>query len=602
LARLLADDTPLPAGLLPQAPDPISPAAFRPPNSPPATPEPVDSVIREAPEVRRPNSGIAPIAFDRQQCLEFAIGSVAKVLGPAFAPADTYPARVRLPDEPLMLVDRILLVEGEKGSLGPGRVVTEHEVRPEAWYLDGDHAPVCIAVEAGQADLFLCAYLGIDLAVRGLRTYRLLDAQVQFHRELPRPGEVVRYDIRIVRFVRQRDTYLFFFHFEGFIGDTPLISMTDGCAGFFTAQEVRDSGGILPTPQDTLPQPGRKPRDWRDLVPVAAESYPDAALDALRAGNPADAFGPAFAGMRLNDALRLPGGRMKLIDRILELQPSGGRFGLGLIRAEADIHPHDWFLTCHFVDDRVMPGTLMYECCAHALRVFLQRIGWVTAKPGVSYQPVEGVSSRLKCRGPVTPETRKVVYAVEIKELGYGPEPYAIADAHMYADGHRIVRFQDMSLRMAGIVREEIEAPWAAGAPEPTRSPRPASLTPLFDRDKILAFAVGNPSEAFGAPYRTFDHTRRIARLPGPPYLFMDRVTRVEPEAWVLKPDGWVEAEYAVPPTAWYFKADRSGTMPYCILLEIALQPCGWLAAYLGSALRSAKDLRFRNLGGQAVL
>jgi 3-hydroxymyristoyl/3-hydroxydecanoyl-(acyl carrier protein) dehydratase len=42
--------------------------------------------------------------------------------------------------------------------------------------------------------------------------------------------------------------------------------------------------------------------------------------------------------------------------------------------------------------------------------------------------------------------------------------------------------------------------------------------------------------------------------------------------------------------------------MPYCVLQESALQTCGWLAAYQGAALRSEKDLRFRNLGGQATL
>ena len=72
---------------------------------------------------------------------------------------------------------------------------------------------------------------------------------------------------------------------------------------------------------------------------------------------------------------------------MLELDPRGGRFGLGMIRAEADIHPDDWFLTCHFVDDMTMPGTLMYECCAHTLRVFLQRMGWISDKPGGSYEP-----------------------------------------------------------------------------------------------------------------------------------------------------------------------------------------------------------------------
>jgi 3-hydroxymyristoyl/3-hydroxydecanoyl-(acyl carrier protein) dehydratase len=41
--------------------------------------------------------------------------------------------------------------------------------------------------------------------------------------------------------------------------------------------------------------------------------------------------------------------------------------------------------------------------------------------------------------------------------------------------------------------------------------------------------------------------------------------------------------------------------MPFAILLEIALQPCGWLAAYCGSALVSPEDLSFRNLGGKAT-
>ena len=41
--------------------------------------------------------------------------------------------------------------------------------------------------------------------------------------------------------------------------------------------------------------------------------------------------------------------------------------------------------------------------------------------------------------------------------------------------------------------------------------------------------------------------------------------------------------------------------MPFSVLLEIALQPCGWLAAYCGSALTSPEDLSFRNLGGKAT-
>lgn len=651
------------------------------------------------PPANEPHGGTSSeesVAYSRELCMEFAVGCVARVLGPEFAAADSFPTRVRLPDEPLMLVDRILAVEGRKGSLASGRVVTEHDVKPGAWYLDGDRAPVCITVEAGQADLFLSAYLGIDLATRGLRMYRLLDATVTFQRGLPRPGEVVRYDIHIDKFVRQGDTWLFFFRFDGTIDGRPMLTMREGCAGFFTQREIEESGGIILTAEDTAPVcdaalrvPGAMPFVAGELVPMAVESYDDGRLAALRRGDVAGCFGPLFAGVPVADPVRLPEGRMKLLDRVLLLDPRGGRFGRGLIRGEADVHPDDWYLTCHFVDDMVMPGTLMYECCAHTLRVFLMRMGWIVGRDETAYEPLTGVPAKLRCRGPVTVQTKKVVYEIEIKELGYAPEPYVIADALMYADGRRIVRFTDMSMRLSGVDRKRIETIWnkspAAGSrtgnprggqalpgderdgarldsekdasathlcelrglretgfdmAKPTRdafvpgvrpAPREGLTTPprsdgaarlrttsapigellippgkkpaIFDRDRILAFAVGRPSEAFGEPYRVFDRQRRIARLPGPPFQFLDRVTEIHnAAAFVLKAGAWIEAQYDVPPDAWYFAANRQPAMPFSVLLEVALQPCGWLAAYLGSALRSEADLSFRNLGGEAVL
>ncbi len=207
---------------------------------------------------------------------------------------------------------------------------------------------------------------------------------------------------------------------------------------------------------------------------------------------------------------------MRLVDRVLAIEPDGGRYGLGLIRAEADIRPDDWFMTCHFVDDQVMPGTLMFECCLHTLRIFLMRMGWIGETGEVVCHPVPGVASRLKCRGQVVASTAKVTYEVEIKELGFRPEPYAIVDALMYADGKPIVEITAMSLRMVGLDRDKLDAIWAGRRATPPRR--------LYDAASIRAFAVGKPSEAFGAPYRVFDHDRVIARLPGPPYQFLDRV------------------------------------------------------------------------------
>lgn len=431
--------------------------------------EQLSALTVPAPDSALPGRGANPVdfdrskasapLFDRDQCLEFAVGKAGRVLGKAFDIIDTYPVRVRLPDEPLMLVDRILSIEGEICSMTAGRIVTQHDVHENAWYLDGNRAPVSIAIEAGQADLFLCAFLGIDHAVKGARRYRLLDARVTFHRGLPVPGETIEYHIGIDRFLKQGEVILFFFHYRGTIGRAPFITMRDGCAGFFSPEEVENSGGIILKPEDRKRQvrgdgiPG--------LAPVKKESFSDRQVAALRRGDLEAAFGRSFADRTLSPSLILPGGRMHLIDRVREFDPNGGRFGLGFISAEADITPDKWFLTCHFIDDMVMPGTLMYECCAHALRIFTQRIGWITSKETAYYDVIPENESDLKCRGPVTPQTEKARYDVEIKKIGYTPEPYVIADAHMFSDDLRIVLYKNMGLRLCGITESELNQFWS---------------------------------------------------------------------------------------------------------------------------------------------
>ncbi len=127
-------------------------------------------------------------------------------------------------------------------------------------------------------------------------------------------------------------------------------------------------------------------------------------------------------------------------------------------------------------------------------------------------------------------------------------------------------------------------------------------INAIFSREQILAFAIGKPSEAFGEKYRPFDSKRKIARLPGPPYFFMDRIITADAPQWEMTPSGWIESQFDMPSDGWYFRAGYTSCLPFCILLEIALQPCGWLAAYAGSALKSQDRLYFRNLGGEAEL
>ncbi|MGM9999675.1 MAG: beta-ketoacyl synthase N-terminal-like domain-containing protein [Candidatus Bruticola sp.] len=540
------------------------------------------------------------VFMDRKACLEFAVGKIGHVLGEQFAPIDNYSTRVRLPGEPLMLVDRIISVEGEPLSLGSGRVITEHDVVPGMWYLDGGRAPVFISVEAGQADLFLCSWLGIDFKAKGKRVYRLLDANVTFHRGLPQPGETVHYDIRIKRFINQGDTWLFFFEYEATISGQTFLTMRNGCAGFFTHQEIRNNGGLVLTEDNLRPKQGRKDPNMKDLVPLSPSSYNFEQVEALRHGDLEACFGSDFSGLPLQHPISLPSGLLRLIHRIPECDPHGGRWGLGKVVAEADVHPEDWYLTCHFVDDMVMPGTLMYECCAHALRFLLARLGWVGEKDQIAYEPVLGVKAVLKCRGPVLQTTKTVRYQVEIKEIGYNPQPYVIADAIMYADNKRVVGFENVSMQLTGTTGAKLEELWKSRCPKKTHKGDPIKKA-IFNEEQFMQFAVGKPSLAFGPEFTEFD-TRFIARLPGPPYQFVSRVVSADHPFLKTVPGGWVEAQYDIPEKAWYFKAGHTGRMPFCILNEIALQVCGWVSSYAGSSKHSRENLHYRNLGGTSIL
>ena len=111
------------------------------------------------------------------------------------------------------------------------------------------------------------------------------------------------------------------------------------------------------------------------------------------------------------------------------------------------------------VDDADALGQAIAESVEH-LRPWM---GWVAEDGSVAYEPVAGVASRLRCRGQVTAATRVAAYEISIKEIGYRPEPYVIADATMYADGRPIVAIGDMTLQMTGACREAIEALWQQG-------------------------------------------------------------------------------------------------------------------------------------------
>ncbi len=166
-----------------------------------------------------------------------------------------------MPEPPLLLADRVMSIDGEPGTMGTGRIVTETDVDPDAWYMHNGRMSPGVVIESGQADLLLASWLGADFHNRGERVYRLLGCDLTFMGELPKGGETLRYDIHIDGHAKHGDTRLFFFHYDCYIGDRLMISVRNGQAGFFSDEELSHSDGVLWDAADDVPREGARRDD-----------------------------------------------------------------------------------------------------------------------------------------------------------------------------------------------------------------------------------------------------------------------------------------------------------------------------------------------------
>lgn len=546
-----------------------------------------------------PGSAPAP-RFDRTQLEVHAGGRVSEVFGPGFAFQDDFPRQVRMPLPPLLLADRVMQLEGEPLSMGKGSIITATDVGSQDWYLHRGRMPAGVMIEAGQADLMLISWLGVDRLNRGERVYRLLGCELTYHGDLPRRGDTLRFDIHLDGHAAQGDVRLMFFHYDCVNGQRPQLSVRGGQAGFFTDAELAASAGCLWTPeaQEIVASPRLDPPD----VACTRSAFDAEALEAFAAGDAHACFGPGFE--RAQSHTRTPaiaGGRMRLFDRITEVSARGGPWGRGYLRAELDIRPDLWFFDGHFKNDPCMPGTLMFEACLEAMAFQLAWQGFTLRRDGWRFQPVPELPFKLQCRGQVLPTSKRLVTEVFVEELVAGPLPTLYADLLCTVDGLKAFHARRVALQLVPDwpLDEAAELLAAAAA---DRRPVAEVEGFRFDQRSILATALGRPSEAFGPRFARFDGPTTMPRLPGPPYLFISRIAEVSGPIGVMRAGARVVAEYDLPESAWYFEHNVCATMPFAVLLEAALQPCGWLASYVGSALGVDEPLSFRNLDGEGEL
>lgn len=554
--------------------------------------------------------GVAPAAvwplqtprgprFDRQQLLTHSSGRISEIFGPLFEQQDKFVRQVRMPEPPWLLCDRVVGIDAEPGVLGKGTIWTETDITWDAWYVHHGAISSGTMIEAGQADLLLISWMGADFLNKDRRVYRLLGCRLTYHGEPPRPGDTLRYQIVIDGHARQGDVRLFFFHSDCWVNGELRLTVRDGQAGFFTDEELRQTSGALLDQAEPDPAPATHCETLP--IPTAASSYSDAQLEAFYRGDLLACFGSQFrfAGTHVRTPT-ITGPKQRLLDEVTQLDFRGGRNGRGYLKARATVREERCGFAGHFKNDPCMPGTFVFEGCLQAMAFYLTAAGFTLNRDGWRFELVRDEEYQLICRGQIIPESRELTYEVIVQELQDGPEPTLFAEVLCIVD-----RIRSFHCKRLGL---QLKPDWPMySQPDLLRlSTKPDEFAiageARGDHRSLLACAWGRPSEVFGSTYRVFDGHRRGPRLPGPPYHFMSRITSIQGPPNEVRIGASIVSEYDVPEHDWYFEQAGGPGMPFAVLLEVNLQPCGWLASFTGVPVRAPTDLRFRNLDGRGVV
>ena len=245
-------------------------------------------------------------------------------------------------------------------------------------------------------------------------------------------------------------------------------------------------------------------------------------------------------------------------------------------------------------------------------------MGMTSGRDGWRFEPLRNRQCLCEFRGQITPQSARLVYEVFVESLVSSPEPRVVADVVCSLRGRPIFHARRLGL---GLVPDWplssfVTAPGTQRCP--VRQGRfrrlvglPGTATtahrPIIDGEiesdfpAMLAFAWGRAQDVFGRRFIDHDGARRWPRVPGPPLLFLTRITKIEADMMKPQAGAWIESEYDVLEGSWFFNENGYPTMPFVVLLEAALQPSGWLMFYVvpeGGRL----DYYLRNLDGTATV
>lgn len=383
------------------------------------------------------------VLFNEADVMEFAEGRAANVFGRRFESIDELPRRVRLPGPPFLAVSRVTDLSGSIGELKGARIRTEFDIPNPGWSaVDGQASSLSLDPQGVQ---FLAAWLGVDFENRGERSYRWVEGRMTHHGGMPKAGQTVVTDIRIVQCVRVNGATLCRVECKAVVDDRPVLTVDRCVVGFFSDADLAQGDGM----DDGRRLSGAPPRVFAaPLVPLG-RPLDGADLLALSRGQIAEVMSPAHANGGRNPSLRIAPAIAQFIDRVSLIEHVGGAHGLGRSEAEVRVDPRHWAVRAHFKDDPVYPGPCMVEGATQLLQIHALSMGLQTTVSGGRFQPILNRPTLARFRSQVLARNQVLGFRADVIEVGLVPEPYLIADVDLIDNCRVVGRIENLGVRMS---------------------------------------------------------------------------------------------------------------------------------------------------------
>jgi 3-hydroxymyristoyl/3-hydroxydecanoyl-(acyl carrier protein) dehydratase len=307
-----------------------------------------------------------------------------------------------IPNGDFRFVDRIMRLDGTRGELKAGaHMETEYDAPPEAWYFhDNSFAgmPNCVYMESSlQAAILLGYYLGgtlqspdEELAIRNLDGHAEIVADVDLR------GKTIRHSSTMLSSQAVPGVVLQKFRYE-LSADGEVFYVGESLFGYFSAQALSNQVGL---------DNGKLVAPWVDSAdgpdPAKVLALPVAADDEWFVDRPG--------------RLRLADKHLRLVDSV-DLVADGGAHDLGYVRGRRRIDPNDWYFSCHFHRDPVMPGSLGVEAVLQALQLFAIRTGIADDFTDPVFAMPRGVSMAWSYRGQILRTDEEMTFDLHVKEI-----------------------------------------------------------------------------------------------------------------------------------------------------------------------------------------